>query len=92
MHGRRKKLVRANVRAFDEFWLGTQGVSPNMFTKSVEARRKVAVSTPSPVIGTSAKDWRCASEYGRRQHRRQEQADNARQASYRCRRDATGYV
>ena len=31
--------------------------APNMFTKSVEAKRKVAVSTPSTVIGTSAKDW-----------------------------------
>ena len=27
-----------------------------MFTKSVEARRKVAVSTPPSVISTSAKD------------------------------------
>ena len=28
-----------------------------MFTKSVEASRKVAVSTPPSVIGTSANDW-----------------------------------
>ena len=30
--------------------------APNMFTKSVEASRKVAVSTPPSVIGTSAND------------------------------------
>ena len=48
--------ARSSVRSSSTGSVWETGASPNILTKSVEARRKVAVSTPSPVIGTSAKD------------------------------------